>query len=436
MYILHSKQWAAYNAAAEQPISAYLGGIRSGKTICGAHVAYRFIMERPDEIGAIFSNTHKQLTKATLREFKKVLASYDVYEGKHYVTNKNPEKFFGYKSMFPDHDGVWSFCNGAQVFCFSLEMQIRGTEFGWAWGDEIQEATRDSLNVVLGRMSGSARGARTFYTLTPPRSNPEIDKLIWGKGHIPITTGTTLDNDSLSQAYLDSLESMYDELTYRREVLAQRVTLAGLNWLYTFDRTKHVSTDAQYRQKDYVYVSFDFNNNPYVCTLSHRGYENGRKFIHYFDTIVLTPSQVVNRTYIQAMAEEIRRRTPYQWDHKLYYITGDASGAAQSILVKVGVNIWTEIRDEFKVGLTQLKVARKNPTHTDSRTLCNGIFAKFPQILINPKCEELIRDCEFVAAKPNDEIMKDSRHKVDQRADLLDAMRYDLHAFNGDFIRR
>lgn len=201
MYILHAKQWAAYNAAAEQPISAYLGGIRSGKTICGAHVAYRFIMERPDEIGAIFSNTHKQLTKATLREFKKVLAFYNVYEGgdKHYVTNKNPEKFFGYKSMFPDHDGVWSFCNGAQVFCFSLEMQIRGTEFGWAWGDEIQEATRDSLNVVLGRMSGSARGARTFYTLTPPRSNPEIDKLIWGKGHIPITTGTTLDNDSFSE---------------------------------------------------------------------------------------------------------------------------------------------------------------------------------------------------------------------------------------------
>jgi hypothetical protein len=45
-----------------------------------------------------------------------------------------------------------------------------------------------------------------------------------------------------------------------------------------------------------------------------------------------------------------------------------------------------------------------------------------------------IFDLENVAPKPDGSIMKDSRSNESQRADVLDAVRYDLNAWNRDFI--
>jgi hypothetical protein len=132
---------------------AYLGGIRSGKTITGANYALYRIANYPDMVGIIAANTHKQLTKSTLKEFKKVLAESNIREGEEYVINKNPERFFtGIKSKFDEHNGVISFCNGAQVLTVSLEQQVRGIEAGWQWVDEFQDSKLEELRVLQGRM--------------------------------------------------------------------------------------------------------------------------------------------------------------------------------------------------------------------------------------------------------------------------------------------
>lgn len=433
-YILHPKQWKALQLSKEKLVSAYLGGIRSGKTITGSHFALENIITKPSQLGGIFSNTNKQLNKATLKEFKQVLASYGFYENEQYLVNKNPERIFSYRSKFTAHDGVWSFYNGCQVFTFSLETQIRGIEMGWVWGDEIQEASIDQLNVVLGRMSGS-RNPRTFYTLTPPHSNPEIDELIYGENRIPLVIGTTYDNaNNLPPNYLETLESIYDKYTFRREVLCERVTMAGMNWLYAFDRQKHVSPEARYEPENMVYVSFDFNVNPFVCVLAHRGVRNGRRYIHYFDSIVLNPEQIQGMEYIDAIVSEIRKRTPVQSKFNLYQITGDTSGRSQNIIGKVGETVWNKLIRTFNVSMNQLNLPRTNPTHQESRVLCNAIFTNYDQVLINPKNKELIRDCEFVKAKPDGSLMKDNRSNVTQQADLLDCIRYDLNAFNREYI--
>jgi hypothetical protein len=441
-FILHSKQWLAMLLILANRIAAYVGGIRSGKTIVGAHFALQMILERPTELGGIFSNTNKQLTKATLKEFKGVLASYGLKEGVHYVVNKNPEKLFGYSSKFTDHSGVWSFWNGAQVFTFSLETQIRGVEFGWVWGDEVQDAKKEELDIVLGRMSGS-KSPKTFYTLTPPGSNPEIDEMIYGEKAIPVVFGTTYDNIKvLGEEYILDLKNTYDPYTFRREVLCERVTLAGLNWLYSFDAKKHVSATAIYDPKRMVYVSIDFNMNPFVATLSHRGRNaEGKLYIHYFDTVELKPEQIQGRDYIEALVSEIRVRTPFQSIHNSYMVTGDAnSGRRGDVIAKVGQTVWSTVVDQFKIDAkNQLVVANSNSTHQDSRMLCNAIFSNFPEVLIHPKCKGLIRDCEFAGVKKDgerqtDNLNKGSRNIVTQQLDLLDAMRYDLAAFNYDFI--
>jgi hypothetical protein len=327
--------------------------------------------------------------------------------------------------------------NGAQVITFSIETMIRGIELGWCWGDEVQDAAIDSLNIVMGRMSG-AKFPRTLWTMTPPMDNPDIDELIWGEKQIAHTIGTTYDNSAnLPEGYIEQLEKTYDSLTFKREVLANRVTMSGLNWLYSFDRQKHVGGKATYDTSMPVYVSIDFNNNPFTAILAHRGrHQDGKQFIHYFDEITLTADHIQGKTFIEAMVEEIFRRTPAQVQNRLYFVTGDASGRQQSVIAKVGQNMWSEIVDRMRISTNNLLVPRSNPPHQESRRLCNSIFSNYDEILINPKCKVLIRDCEFVKALPDGGVDKGSRAKVDKRADALDCLRYDLHANNKQFIFR
>lgn len=434
-FILHGKQLAAILNSEKEPIYAYVGGIRSGKTITGAHWALKKIIERPKEVGGIFSNNSPQLNRATLKEFIQVLADYGLIEGEHFVSGKNPTPYFGYQSKFDKHGMVWSFANGAQVIVFTLEQYFRGIELGWAWGDEVQDASLDILQVVRGRMSGS-KTPRMLWTLTPPSSNPDLDELIYGVDAIPSTIGTTYDNaPNLPSDYIASLEKAFDEITFRREVLAERVTLTGLNWLYAFSRTKHVSDKAAYNDKMPVYVSIDFNNNPFVAVLAHRGWNGTNEYIHYFAEVAITGSQVgSDETYIEALVRHIESITPAQAANKNYFITGDATGRAQSVLAKVGRNMWAEIQQAFRIGENSIVVAKSNPPHQESRRLCNSVFAKHPEVLINLSCKLLIRDCEFVQALPDGSILKGSRADQMKRADALDCMRYDLHTFSRSWM--
>lgn len=448
-YILHKKQVEALKLIEKEPVCGYVGGIRSGKSVTGSHFAIKMIGERPNELGAIFSPTYPQLSQMTLKVFKEVLDSYGIFQDKHYVVNIHPKDKFGYESKFPsNHKGVWSFWNGAQVYTFSLESFYRGAEFGWGWGDEIQESIADDLHTVMGRMSGSSN-PKTFYTYTPPRNNPDIDKITYGDnvddagtGTLPVIVGTTYDNSkNLPAEYIPMLESTYDPLTFQREVMCRRVTMVDFPWLYSFSRKVHVSGEAIYIPNEMVYVSLDFNNNPFVATLSHRGVKNGKRFIHYFNAVELTPSMVVNKTFIEAMGEAIWTRTPTQHKNNLYMVTGDATGRAQSIMVRVGENIWTELMRCMNIGTAQLRLSESNPLNSNARELCNAIFSNSEkpegiEIRIHPSCTGLIRDCEQVQAKPDGTMVKDSRAKLEQRADWMDAMKYDLNAFNYDFLQR
>jgi len=433
---LHERQTKAFLATEKYKLVAYLGGIRSGKTITGANYALYRLAKYPNQTGIIAANTHKQLTKSTLKEFKQVLAESGIYEGTQYVINKNPERFFkGVKSKFDEHNGVISFINGAQILTVSLEQQVRGIEAGWQWVDEFQDSKVEELRVLQGRMSGSAAPS-ILYTGTPPKSNPEIEEFIWENPDLYLVTGTTFDNRAnLPDSFFDLLKN-YDEYTYRREVMAERVKIPGKQWMYAFNREKHVSDRAEYDHTKTVYVSFDFNVSPTVALLAHRGdrVRHGKDYIHYFDEVVLRPDQIVDETFIRAVCYEIAKKTPQNWKRKDYRITGDSAGQSQNVLARVGMNAFTEIGEALKIPTSAFQLHKSNPRHIDSRELCNSILAHHPEILLHPRCKNTILDLDNVAAKHDGGILKDNRSSEYQRADLFDAFRYDLHAWNKDFI--
>lgn len=235
---------------------------------------------------------------------------------------------------------------------------------------------------------------------------------------------------------IDEIKSVMDEITQRQEIYAEFVDASGMKWLYTFDKDKHVSEKAEYEETKTVYIGFDFNVNPFACVLAQRGQrEDGGRYIHYFDNIVITDKDVkLGETYIEAICRIIKHKTPLASKYNLYYVSGDRSGSNRNLTQKVGENTFTEISRALGISENHFNLARSNPLYVDSHALCNSIFSKHPEILIHPRCEELIRDCSSAMADSDHSLVKGNRNDPIQQLDVFDGMRYDLHAWDSDFI--
>lgn len=426
---LHPKQVTAVNHS--EGLFAFLGGIGAGKSVAGAHWALKQIWTAPKDAGLIFTNTNKQLTTATLHVFMDVLAYYGFHRDYQYVIDKNPEPYFKYKSTFPKHDGVWSFFNGAQVVTFSLESMMRGITVSWVWGDEIQDATKDQLNIVLGRAREKGSPTRVLYTLTPPRRNPDIDEMIFGERAIPKVVASTYDNKAnLNEGYIEMLEQMYDPLTFQREVMGQQVQTTGKAYAYAFDKSRHVSDKAVYNSNRVIILVFDFNKDPFVClAVQHGRNTDGTPYIHVVDEISLPDADIYQ------MCEVVKSKFPENIFKKSIEISGDPTGRNRNIYDKKNRNAYQIIIDELRLGKGYLHIPAIT-SNQDDRVLFNSILDRHPEILINPRCKNFIRDLQFVRVDNYGEIIKRNRKDETQQADLLDAGKYYFQAYHADFIRR
>ena len=407
----------------KEPVFAFLGGVGAGKSVSGSHFALSKINYKPNEVGLIFANTNKQLNKATLKVFKEVLSYYGFKNGVHYVVNKNPSKKFTYESKFEDHEGVWSFYNGAQVMTFSLESTLEGIEVGWVWGDEIQDADEEQIRVVLARARGS-EFPQTLYTLTPPKGNKFIDDLIWGEESIPKVVATTYDNAmNLPPGYIETLKKIYDRLTFDREVLAKRISAVKNRFLYALDEDKvmnKVFTKGLERIPNMpVYISFDFNKDPMTCLAVQRW--NGK--------IRILREFRLENSNIKSMCERIA----HYYGYGNYYVTGDASGSwSDNPLQDKFQDYYERIAILLKVPEGNFNVPGKNPFHTVSRMQCNAILENHPDILIDEEnCPFLKDDMLYVEALEDGTINK---HKDKRKGHLIDCFRYDLYVYEQGYL--
>lgn len=406
------------------PIKAFVGGIGAGKSVSGAAFALTMINNNPEWYGLIISNTTKQLNTSTLPVFTDVLADAGWVKNIHYVINKDPYRFYGYKSKFPDHSGIWSFYHGAQILTFSLESMMRGIEVAWCWLDEVQDSKKSDLDMVTGRVR-QTNTPYIRYTMTPPQANPDINEMIFGENSIPKVHATSYDNPHLPRAYLQLLEDTYDPITFDREVMGMESKDTSNRFAYCFE-DRHISEKAIYRPKETVYLSLDHNINPMTCVVWQQGTHRGKPWIHYIDEIVIGNSNIYE------MCERINML--YGNDHLI--VTGDATSRKGDVNLRSNdKNTWTITRQELRLGPAQMRVPRKNPDTRDAYVLVNSILAKHPEILFHPKMKNAIRDMRFVKVDHEIKIIKKNRKDLTQQADLMDCIKYSLYNFHGDFVR-
>ena len=131
----------------------FMAGVGSAKTHLFAYISADFIINHPEIIGFIGTNTYDQLSKSTLNNIFKVWQNtFGWIRDVDYVVDRQPPAAF--KKIGPKlktYANTISFNNGALIFTASLEnyKAIDGTEFGWGMLDETKDTREEAVKEVI-----------------------------------------------------------------------------------------------------------------------------------------------------------------------------------------------------------------------------------------------------------------------------------------------
>lgn len=241
-------------------------------------------------------------------------------------------------------------------------------------------------------------------------------------------TITSYDNPRNKPEDLAKMEADLDPLTVRQEMYGEFIDKTGMLVMYCF--TDAHKADVKINPELPIFLSFDFNLNPFVCLIAQEGvHENGLKYIHFIDEIYLTrDQQTTDMTYIEKICSRIKIR----YGGMTLRVTGDASSKHGELALEVHKSAWTEVMRFLNIGEPTLP--GRNPGIAKSIEQCNAMLShpERIEIRVNPNaCPELINDFETVKILEDGTIDKEGQK---MRSHLLDAFRYHMNTWHYDFI--
>ena len=303
----------------------------------------------------------------------------------------------------------------------------------------VEEATEISIDDFF-ELNRRARGReRIQITLN---FNP-IDERHWLKKHFfdqeiencEVVESTYHDNQFLTETDKEQIAILkkYNYNQYRIYALGDwGVARVDNPWLYAFDVKKHVSpTPLAVVPNMPVHLSFDFNINPLCCiAVQQTQYYGPNSYIR-----VLKEFELRNTTVKEA-CKIIKAAFP----HNVLTATGDATGRNRNAGYTSGnEHLWKQVQRGLGLSSAQIFTPKVNPSHTNSRHLCNYVLQEHNSLQIDPSCNGLINDC--LTARP---IVTEDQNKEDQLMkgagdsvlgmNLFDCFRYLLETHHGKFM--
>lgn len=212
--------------------------ILTHNTYCGAPATIEFAMTHPDcRIGLIAPTFGMGRT--------------NMIEGSSGILKLSPR---GFKPKYNKSDGTLEWPNGATAKLFSAENgdRLRGENFHFIWTDEFcfcKFTNRDDDFWKMAKMALRAGRFPKYIITTSPRPIKALKELYEQSqkegSKILFTTGTTFDNYTLPESFLDEIRQNEGTSLYNQEVLGiildenpsaifsyedfQRLDLDGLN---------------------------------------------------------------------------------------------------------------------------------------------------------------------------------------------------------------
>lgn len=197
-------------------------------------------------------------------------------------------------------------------------------------------------------------------------------------------------------------------------------------WLYSFEPGKHIKPTLPFYPSFPVYLSFDFNNDPFACIAAQFSPNKGANssFIHII-------REFSGKMKVEQMCDQIKAAFPAS----IIYITGDRSGHNEDL----GRNqtLYQIISSYLGVSDKLVQLNNSNLEHADSRILCNTMLANYPNFFISAQgCPNLVSQCEAArvdekSSKPSQLLKDREQHKNDE----FDGFRYLLQTYFHKFAK-
>lgn len=191
-----------------------------------------------------------------------------------------------------------------------------------------------------------------------------------------------------------------------------------------FDRKQHVSNVAQFDPGRLIFITFDFNLDPFGFIFTHRWMDKSGPHVHLFDEAKIPSASLEDG--LDWITETYGR-----FSHN-FIIDGDYMGKKRDFGRRDNLSYYDRIKNHFRLRDIQIQ-AKTNPEHKTSRQDVNYFLKHFPDIKINLKCRETISDLENVEVDAYEKIIKSDRANENQRADFLDGFRYMV---NSEFVQK
>lgn len=262
-----------------------------------------------------------------------------------------------------------------------------------------------------------------FYTLAK--------RAMEGNSKYELTTLTSYHNPVLNANDIRELEYEIASMSpsaVDQEIYGKFIEFDATNpFAYNFNQDVHLSESAVFNPSKRVYVSVDFNLNPFAVTFSHIWRDYKGLHDHTF-----MESSIENGS-VPAMAKRIKEILGRSIANSV--ITGDAMGKNRNIAETDNASNYQLLKRLLNLPDTAFYV-KSNPTHDRSRNDVNyTLFAatqpefKFEKLIHPKNCPGLVADYKTVQCDAFGHILKRDRKDVAQRADFLDTDRYKIHYF-------
>lgn len=430
-FTLNAAQMEAMQSTAKE--TWLLCGVGSGKTTFNGCALYR-ALSRPRTVHGLFAPTRKVLQKATWPQIQSAWHKMGLVSGVHYMIGRQPPKSWGIPkfsdvgahSILTTRWGSYCAMDGLDNY----DAQ-RGMEFDEIFTDETRDISAEARLVLLSRLRGPRYAelgleTRLTHATTPPDNPTHLLDLLEssrnGNHNIKfIQASSHVNKANLPGGYIEMLQSMYDPITFRREVMAELVASGKSPFCYAFDRKKHISADVGrnlIRQREPVWLSFDFNVDPATCIAAQ----------HLGKSLTVVKEFYLANASIFNVCDAINAAFP----NSIFYVTGDATGKGRNAIGKGLQNFYDIISAELGINYNRFEVPSVNPAIRDTRVLVNSLFEHYPSIQIASDCPRLIRDLETVQMTEKGDIDK----KDSELTHLLDCYRYLCNTLFPDYFAK
>lgn len=405
----------------------FCAGVASGKTFMGSRWVYSRIMDNPETLGLIGANSYDQLNQSTLKPFFEFLDSI----GMPYVINRMPPKEWGVPRKFKEYENVMVFPNGAHVLLRTLDKpaNLAGLEVGWFWIDETFATNPKTFDVIIARLRcPKSKMLCGRITSTPNGHDWLYKKFTTNPKFYRKIHQSSRENPFLSQDFLESLETSYDEVLVRQEIHGRIISVQFGRTYYNFSEVNHVRRKWQYDPNRPLRLCWDFNSGeaPMSTVIAQEFFNSktGLPEVQFLDEVVEKYSDTQNNTRIAMQ----RYAKIHRGDFEIY---GDAYGEKTTSKSDYQQMVET-MCDEFGIHRHRIKFfvpEGTNPAQKDRTTSFNVMMRNSKgqrRCFFSPDCKMLINDMKNVAPG------KESNSVINKKAKLdlthpSDAAGYMIH---------